>query len=83
MVRYSRTSLVTVKGQVVIPFPLRKKYGIRQGTPVCVVDRGREIGIQPLTKDYFFSIAGILPTKGKLAKKLLRDRKRDRAKENH
>ncbi|MGH9859737.1 MAG: AbrB/MazE/SpoVT family DNA-binding domain-containing protein, partial [Candidatus Acidiferrales bacterium] len=42
-------AVVTVKGQVVIPSKFRRKYGIRKGTQVAVVDEGSKLVLQPLT----------------------------------
>ena len=45
-------SVVTAKGQVVIPSRLRRKYGIKKGTQVSVYERGGEIILQPLTDEF-------------------------------
>ena len=52
-------SLVTAKGHVVIPAKLRRKYGIKKGTPVSFSERGGQIVIQPLTDEYIRSLRGI------------------------
>ncbi len=38
----------TVKGQIVIPSKLRKKYHISKGTRIKIMDRDGEIVIRPL-----------------------------------
>jgi AbrB family looped-hinge helix DNA binding protein len=38
----------TVKGQIVIPSELRKKYHISKGTRIKIMDRDGEIVIKPL-----------------------------------
>jgi len=38
----------TVKGQIVIPSQLRKKYHISKGTRIEIMDRDGEIVIRPL-----------------------------------
>jgi len=73
-------SVVTAKGQIVIPSRLRRKHGIKKGTKVSIYDRGSEIVIQPLTDEYIRSLAGIARTwgKGSLLKALVEDKKRER-----
>lgn len=45
------TSIVTVKGQVVIPSKIRKKFGIKNGTKIHFSDKSKEIKIIPITKE--------------------------------
>lgn len=71
-------SLVTVKGQVVIPSKLRRKFGIRKGTQVYLYERDGEIVIRPVTDEYLRSLAGITGTKGKLLRALMEDKARER-----
>ena len=71
-------SVVTVKGQVVIPSKLRRKFGIKRGTQVYLYERGDEIVIKPVTDEYLRSLAGIMGTKGKLLKALMEDKAKER-----
>jgi AbrB family looped-hinge helix DNA binding protein len=71
-------SVVTVKGQVVIPSKLRRKFGIKRGTQVYLYERGGEIVIRPVTDEYLRSLAGIMGTKGKLLKALLEEKAKER-----
>ena len=71
-------SVVTVKGQVVIPSKLRRKFGIKRGTQVYLYERGGEIVIRPVTDEYLRSLAGIMGTKGKLLKALMEDKAKER-----
>ena len=71
-------SVVTAKGQIVIPAKLRRKHGIKKGTPVSFFERGTEIVLQPLTDDYFRSLMGILGKKGNVLKALMEEKKRER-----
>ena len=57
------TAVATVKGQVVIPADLRRKYGIGAGTRIRVVDAGEWIVLQPLTESYLRELRGSLPGK--------------------
>ena len=71
-------SVVTVKGQVVIPSRLRRRYGIKKGTQVYLYDRDGEIVIRPITDEYLRSLAGVTGTKGKLLKALKAEKTKER-----
>ena len=71
-------SVVTVKGQVVIPSKLRRKFSIKKGTQVYLYERDGEIVIKPITDDYIRSLAGIMETKGKLLKALMEEKAKER-----
>jgi len=74
----TETSVVTTKGQLVIPARLRRRFGIRQGTVVSFAeDRGR-IVVQPITREYIQSLRGSLKGKPSALDYLLRERKRER-----
>jgi AbrB family looped-hinge helix DNA binding protein len=70
--------VVTVKGQIVIPSKLRRKFGIKKGTQVYIYERDGEIGIKPITDDYIRNMAGMAGTKGKLLKALMQDKAKER-----
>jgi AbrB family looped-hinge helix DNA binding protein len=72
---------VTSKGQLVIPARLRRKYGIKPGTKVCFIEGEREIIFQPLTREYIRSVCGMLKGEGRAAQELLKERARDRERE--
>jgi len=71
--------VVTVKGQVVIPAKLRRKFAIKKGTQVNLYERDGEIVIKPITDEYIRSMAGIIGTKGKLLKALKEEKAKERA----
>jgi AbrB family looped-hinge helix DNA binding protein len=71
-------SVVTVKGQVVIPSRLRRKFSIKKGTQVYLYERDGEIVIKPITDDYIRSLAGVMGTKGKLLKALMEEKAKER-----
>jgi AbrB family looped-hinge helix DNA binding protein len=71
-------AVVTVKGQVVIPSRLRRKFGIKKGTQVYLYDRDGEIIIKPITDEYIRSMAGMAGTKGKLLKALMEEKAKER-----
>ena len=72
------TAIVTTKGQIVIPSKIRRRHNIKSGTKLCILEKGDQILLQPLTDEYFEKMAGILNTKGKLTKTLLEERARDK-----
>ena len=71
-------SVVTVKGQVVIPFKIRQKFGIKKGTQVSLYEKNGEIVIKPITDEYIRSMAGITGTKGRLLKALKEEKAKER-----
>ncbi|MBX7151225.1 AbrB/MazE/SpoVT family DNA-binding domain-containing protein [bacterium] len=71
-------SIVTTKGQVVIPSKLRKKYGIKNGTMIHFIESEGEIRLVPITKELIHKNIGMLGTKGRLLKALMEDKKRER-----
>ena len=72
------TSVVTVKGQVVIPSRLRRKYGIKSGTLIHFSEANGEIRMVPITHDVIETNIGFLGTKGKLMRALTEEKKRER-----
>lgn len=75
------TALVTSKGQLVIPAKIRRKYGIKQGTKVCFIERNGELVLQPVTKEYIRSVCGMLKSETSVAKELLAERAKERDRE--
>lgn len=73
-------SMVTMKGQVVIPSRLRHKYGIKNGTRVHFYDDEKkgEIRIVPITPEVIEKNFGFLGTKGRLLKALMEEKKLER-----
>ena len=72
------TSVVTTKGQLVIPAKIRRRHGIKRGTRICLIDEGGDIVLRPLTAEYFRKAAGILGTGGKVLKAFLEEKKKER-----
>ena len=70
----------TVKGQIVIPAALRRKYGIKNGTKIIVTDNGDSISLKPVTEQYLKNLQGSLKGKGGL-KTLMDERRKDRERE--
>jgi AbrB family looped-hinge helix DNA binding protein len=70
----------TVKGQIVIPAALRRKYGIKKGTKIIVTDIGDSINLKPVTEQYLKNMQGSLKGKGAL-KVLIDERHKDKERE--
>lgn len=75
------TTIVTTKGQIVIPSKIRHRLKIKKGTKLYIEERDNELILKPVTPEYFERIAGVLPTKGKLSKALLEERAKDKERE--
>ena len=67
----------TVKGQIVIPAKLRKKYHISKGTRVKIVDKDGEIVIKPLLTNPVKEARGIFREGRSALKALLAGRVED------
>jgi bifunctional DNA-binding transcriptional regulator/antitoxin component of YhaV-PrlF toxin-antitoxin module len=65
----------TVKGPILIPASLRRKYQIERGTTLRVYDRRNRIIIEPMVGDPVEEGRGMLKTKGRILKALMKDRK--------
>ena len=70
----------TIKGQIVIPASLRRKYGIKNGTKIIVTDIGDAIVLKPVTEQYLRNLQGSLKGKGGL-KVLVEERRKDKERE--
>jgi AbrB family looped-hinge helix DNA binding protein len=71
-------SKATIKGQVIIPAELRKKFNIKKGTRVAIMEgEGRVILIKPLPDDPIEASRGMLKGKTSLTKALLKDRQEE------
>lgn len=67
----------TVKGQILIPAPLRKKYNIEKGTRIHIFDDGKRIIVEPIQDDPVLAGRGMLKTRGKVLRSLLADREKE------
>lgn len=70
----------TIKGQIVIPATLRRKYGIKNGTKIVITDNGDSITLKPVTEQYLKNLQGSLKGKGGL-KVLIEERRKDKERE--
>ena len=61
----------TIKGQIVIPAALRRKYNIQGGTRIQVFEEEGRIVLRPVTRETIHSARGLF--KGSGALKILRE----------
>jgi AbrB family looped-hinge helix DNA binding protein len=64
-------SKISTKGWVVIPAEMRRRYGLKPGMRLQVVDYGGVVSLIPLLKDSIKQTAGMLKGKTALTKALL------------
>ncbi len=76
------TTVITSKGQIVIPAAIRKHLNIGAGTRLNVFEQGGQIVIQPLTRGYFERMAGMAAGKGSLTKILFEEKAREKRRED-
>jgi AbrB family looped-hinge helix DNA binding protein len=51
-------TIVSSKGQIVIPSPLREKLGIQTGTRLAIRSENNQLVLQPITKEFISSLVG-------------------------
>jgi AbrB family looped-hinge helix DNA binding protein len=73
-----QTSVVTTKGQLVIPARLRKRFGIKKGTLVSFVEENGHIVLQPVTREFIRGLRGSLKSGPSALDHLIEERKRER-----
>jgi AbrB family looped-hinge helix DNA binding protein len=71
------TVKATIKGQILIPAPIRRKYHIVKDTPLHIYDEGNRIIIEPVINDPVQEGRGMLATKGRVLKALVADRTKE------
>ena len=54
------TSVLTTKGQLLIPKRIRNKYGIKSGVKIVFEETDKGVLLTPMNEHYFKSFAGIL-----------------------
>ncbi|HLY63836.1 MAG TPA: AbrB/MazE/SpoVT family DNA-binding domain-containing protein [Terriglobia bacterium] len=72
------TSVVTTKGQLVIPARLRRRFRIKKGTRVTFIEEQGRIIVQPVTREFIRGLRGSLQGGPPALEALLEDRKRER-----
>ena len=74
------TATVSIRGQLVIPARIRRRYQIGPQSKIELLDLGNEIVLVPIPKDAFRKSRGIL--RGVSSQDLLMARRRERAREH-
>jgi len=74
-----QTVRVLGKGQIVIPAPIRRKYQIRTGAEIQILEYGGMIYLIPPSENSVDSALGCLPKTPSLSEELLKDRGLDAA----
>jgi AbrB family looped-hinge helix DNA binding protein len=74
----AETSVVTTKGQLVIPARLRRRFGIKKGTTISFLEEGGRIVVQPVTRQFIRGLRGSLKGEPSALDFLLKERKQDR-----
>lgn len=69
------------KGQVVIPKPIRDRFGIKAGSQLFIQVIGQDIVMKPLPKDPIKALRGMLKDTGPSTADLLRMRREERERE--
>ena len=72
-------SVVTTKGQLVIPARLRRRFGIKKGTTVSFLEDDGRIIVQPVTREFIRGLRGSLKGEPSAFAALLEERKRERS----
>jgi len=73
---------LSVKGQIVVPAKIRKKLGLKKGSRVAIIEEPNGFSIRPVERGYFEQYAGLLPGKGKATRALLKERRKESARED-
>jgi AbrB family looped-hinge helix DNA binding protein len=73
---------ISSKGWVVIPAELRKKYGLKPGDVVNIVDYGGVLALVPALADPVRDAKGMLAGSGSLTELLLNGRRKERLHED-
>ena len=73
--------VISEKGWVVIPAELRRKYALKPGSMVQIVDYGGVLALVPTLADPIKQAAGMLKGKRSLTQSLLAERRADRRRE--
>ena len=76
------TSVLTSKGQLLIPRRLRKKYGIDAGVKVVFEEAEGAVVIRPINELYFKNFRGMLSSSGKLKEEIKAYKAEDKKKED-
>jgi AbrB family looped-hinge helix DNA binding protein len=76
------TSVLTSKGQLVIPKRIRNKYGIKSGVKVIFEETDKGVVIRPMNEEYFNSFRGILKSTGNLEEEMKKTKEEEKTLED-
>lgn len=71
-------SSVSTKGQLIIPYKFRKKYGISSHSTIKWIDTGHGLMLVPISDDPITSSRGMLKGTGASTDSLLKIKKEDK-----
>ena len=77
-----KIAYVSSKGQLVIPAEIRRRYGMKAGTKVQLIEKDNHIVLQPVTKALVRSLWGIYESEKSMTEELLKERGKDRKRED-
>ena len=72
-----KTATLSAKGWVVIPQQMRRRYGLKKGDKVHVIDYGGVISLVPASAHPVKAAAGMLKGRTSLTGALVRSRRED------
>lgn len=75
------TSVLTSKGQLLIPKRLRNKYGIKAGGRILFIESPKGVMLQPMDENFFNQFVGILKATAPSLKDMRAWKKQERMKE--
>jgi AbrB family looped-hinge helix DNA binding protein len=81
----SYRTVISSKGQVVIPAELREQFGLEKGTPATWREEQGRLVLTPMTKQRLREIRGFLkpkPGEPSMFEELFAERKRERERED-
>lgn len=76
------TSILTSKGQLLIPKRLRDKYGIEPGTKVVFEETESGVLVKPVNEQHFKQYIGILKSGGNLKKEMKQHKEEEKSLED-
>jgi len=76
------TSVLTSKGQLLIPKRLRNKYGIKSGVKVAFIETPAGVVLKPMDENFFNQFVGMLKDEAPSMEEYKAWKKEEKAKEN-
>jgi AbrB family looped-hinge helix DNA binding protein len=72
------STILSSKGQVILPSGLRKKININKGTKFIIEIDNEKIILTPLNRKLYEKLAGSISQKGKLLKALITEKEKEK-----